>query len=74
MNNGNEFLRLKKEKRAWCEKNHGESKEEKQNIKKKKKLYPYLVIENLGTLKQRKKKSNESKRNSISHRKQPRLH
>ena len=54
MNNGNEFLRLKKEKRAWCEKNHGESKEEKQNIKKKK-LYPYLVIENLGTLKQRKK-------------------
>lgn len=73
MNNGNEFLRLKKEKRAWCEKNHGESKEEKQNIKKKK-LYPYLVIENLGTLKQRKKKSNESKRNSISHRKQPRLH
>lgn len=36
MNNGNEFSRLKKEKRAWCEKNHGKSKEEEeQNILKK---------------------------------------
>ena len=36
MNNGNEYSRLKKEKRAWCEKNHGKSKEEEeQNILKK---------------------------------------
>ena len=55
MNNGNEFSRLKKEKRAWCEKNHGESKgEEEQNIKKKKivPLGSYRKFRNIKTKKQ----------------------
>ena len=34
MNNGNEYSRLKKEKRAWCEKNHGKTKIQIDNRRK----------------------------------------
>ena len=46
------FSELRKRKEHGVRKTM-ENQKEKQNIKKK--LYPYLVIENLGTLKQRKK-------------------
>ena len=49
MNNGNEFLRLKKEKRAWCEKNHGESKGEATHLKKTVPLSSYRKFRNIKT-------------------------